>query len=132
MTMTDPIADFLTRIRNANMVYHDKVDVPGSKLKRALAEILKDEGYIRDLQWINDDKQGVLRVYLKYGPDRERVISGLRRVSRPGLRIYVKKDEIPRVLGGLGIAVLSTSRGLMSDRQARSEGVGGEVLCYVW
>ncbi|MEX2355763.1 MAG: 30S ribosomal protein S8 [Thermaerobacterales bacterium] len=132
MTMSDPIADFLTRIRNANMVYHDKVDVPGSKMKRALAAVLKDEGFVQDSQWIDDGVQGVIRVYLKYGPERERVISGLKRISRPGLRVYAKKEEIPKVLGGLGIAVLSTSQGVMSDRQARKEGVGGEVLCYVW
>lgn len=132
MTMTDPIADFLTRIRNANIAYHDKVDIPGSRMKRALAQILKEEGFIHDFQWIDDDKQGMLRLYLKYGPGKKRVITGLRRVSRPGLRVYAKKDEIPRVLGGLGISILSTSRGLMSDRQARKEGIGGEVVCYVW
>ncbi|HLS88360.1 MAG TPA: 30S ribosomal protein S8 [Sphingobacteriaceae bacterium] len=132
MTMTDPIADFLTRIRNANTAYHEKVDIPGSRMKRALAQILKEEGFIHDFQWIDDDKQGMLRLYLKYGPGKQRVITGLRRVSRPGLRVYAKKDEIPRVLGGLGIAILSTSRGLMSDRQARKEGIGGEVVCYVW
>lgn len=132
MTMTDPIADFLTRIRNANTAYHDKVDIPGSRMKRTLAQILKDEGYIQDFQWIQDDKQGMLRLFLKYGPHKERVITGLRRISRPGLRLYAKKEDIPRVLGGLGISVLSTSQGLMSDRQARKEGVGGEVVCYVW
>ncbi len=130
--MTDPIADMLTRIRNANMIYRDRVDVPGSKLKREIARILKEEGYIRDYQWINDKKQGILRLYLKYGPNRERVITGLRRISRPGLRVYARHDELPRVLGGLGIAILSTSRGVMTDRQARRLGIGGEVLCYVW
>lgn len=132
MAMTDPIADMLTRIRNANVVYHEKVDIPASKMKRALAEIMKNEGYIRDFQVISDDKQGVLRVYLKYGSERERVITGLRRISKPGLRIYAKKDELPRVLGGLGVAVVSTTSGLMSDRQARKSGLGGEVICYIW
>ena len=132
MAMSDPVADMLTRIRNANVVYHEKVDIPSSKMKRALAEIMKNEGYIRDYQVINDDKQGVLRVYLKYGPSRQRVISGLRRISKPGLRIYVRKDDLPRVLGGLGVAVVSTTSGLMSDRQARAAGLGGEVICYIW
>ena len=130
--MSDPIADMLTRIRNANIVYHEKVDIPSSKMKRALAEILKSEGYIRDYQVINDDKQGVLRVYLKYGPAKARVITGLRRISKPGLRIYAGKNELPRVLGGLGVAVVSTTSGLMSDRQARAKGLGGEVICYIW
>ena len=132
MAMTDPIADMLTRIRNANVVYHEKVDIPASKVKRALAEIMKNEGYIRDFQVINDDKQGVLRVFLKYGPQRVRVITGLRRISKPGLRVYVKKDDLPRVLGGLGVAVVSTTSGLMSDKQARAAGLGGEVICYIW
>lgn len=132
MSMTDPIADMLTRIRNANTVYRDKVDVPGSKAKRAIAELLKQEGFIQDYKWIDDGKQGVIRLYLKYGQNKERVITGLRRISKPGLRVYVGKDEIPRVLGGLGIALLSTSKGIMTDKQARKEGVGGEVLCYIW
>lgn len=130
--MTDPIADMLTRIRNASMAHHDTVDVPGSKVKRAVAEILKNEGFIQDYQWLNQGPQGTLRIHLKYGPNRERVVSGLKRISRPGLRIYARKHEIPRVLGGYGVAILSTSRGVMTDRQARREGVGGEVLCYVW
>lgn len=130
--MTDPIADMLTRIRNANTVYRDKVDVPGSKIKRAIAEILKNEGYIHDYKWTDDDKQGMLRLYLRYGDKKQRVITGLKRISKPGLRVYVGKDEIPRVLGGLGIAILSTPKGVLSDRQARAEGVGGEVICYVW
>lgn len=130
--MTDPIADMLTRIRNANIRYRDKVDVPGSKLKLEIARILKEEGYIRDYQWINDKKQGVLRLYLKYGPNKERVITGLKRISRPGLRVYARHDQLPRVLGGLGIAILSTSKGVMTDREARRLGIGGEVLCYVW
>jgi len=130
--MSDPIADFLTRIRNAGMVYHDKVEVPASRVKKDLAELLKAEGFIKDVEYIADDKQGVLRLYLKYGAERERVITGLKRISRPGLRVYAKKDEIPKVLGGLGIAVISTSKGIMTDKQARKEGLGGEVLCYIW
>ena len=132
MSMSDPIADFLTRIRNAGMVYHDKVEVPSSRIKKELAELLKAEGYIKDVEYIADDKQGVIRMYLKYGPNRERVITGLKRISRPGLRIYAKKDEIPKVLGGLGIAVISTSKGIMTDRKARKEGLGGEVISYIW
>ncbi|NLY54623.1 MAG: 30S ribosomal protein S8 [Firmicutes bacterium] len=132
MVMTDPIADFLTRIRNANIAYHETLDVPASKMKTSLAEILKAEGYIRDYEYIADNKQGILRLQLKYGPNKERVITGLKRISRPGLRVYVRKDEIPRVLGGLGVAVISTSQGLMTDKQARQAGVGGEVVCYIW
>lgn len=130
--MTDPIADFLTRIRNANMAYHEKVEVPASRVKRAIAEIMKNEGFIKDYEYIEDGKQGILRIYLKYGPNKERVITGLKRISRPGLRIYARKDQLPRVLGGLGIAVISTSKGIMTDKQARREGVGGEVICYIW
>lgn len=132
MVMTDPIADFLTRIRNANTVYLEKVEIPASKTKLNLAKILKEEGYIHDVEYIEDGKQGFLRLYLKYGPDREKVITGLKRISRPGLRVYAQKDEVPRVLGGLGIAVISTSKGLMTDKDARKQGVGGEVMCYVW
>ena len=132
MAMSDPIADFLTRIRNAGMVYHDKVEVPASRVKKDIAELLKAEGFVKDVEYIADDKQGVIRMYLKYGPNRERVITGLKRISRPGLRVYAKKDEMPKVLGGLGIAVISTSKGLMTDKQARKEGLGGEVLCYIW
>ncbi|MBR5429473.1 MAG: 30S ribosomal protein S8 [Firmicutes bacterium] len=131
MVVTDPIADFLTRIRNANMVFMDKVEIPASKTKLALANILKDEGFIKDVEYIEDGKQGVIRVYLKYA-DKQRVISGLKRISRPGLRVYAKKDELPKVLGGLGIAIVSTSSGLMTDKNARKQGLGGEVLCYVW
>jgi small subunit ribosomal protein S8 len=130
--MTDPIADMLTRIRNANTVRRHQVDVPGSRVKRAMAGILKDEGFIDSYQWVEDGKQGVLRLTLRYGPERERVITGLRRISRPGLRVYVGKDQVPKVLGGLGVAIISTSHGIMTDRRARSEGVGGEVLCWVW
>ena len=132
MVMTDPIADFLTRIRNANMVMHEKVEIPASKTKIALAEILKNEGFIKDYEQIEDGKQGVIRVYLKYGPNREKVISGLKRISKPGLKVYCKKDEIPKVLGGLGIAIISTSKGIMTDKEARKLGLGSEVICYVW
>lgn len=132
MVMTDPIADLLTRIRNANIVYHEKVEIPASRSKRAMVEIFKQEGYIRDFEYIEDGKQGIIRLYLKYGPNKARVITGLKRISKPGLRVYAKKDEIPRVLGGLGIAVISTSKGIMTDRQARKLGLGGEVICYVW
>ena len=132
MVMTDTVADMLTRIRNANTVYHEQVEVPGSKIKLAIAKILKEEGFVQDYDWVDDSKQGILKIKLKYGEGRQRVITGLKRISKPGLRVYVKKDEIPRVLGGLGIAILSTSQGVMSDRQARAAGLGGEVLCYVW
>ena len=131
MVTTDPIADFLTRIRNANMVSHPTVG-SGSKMKLAIAAILKDEGYIKDFEFIEDGRQGIIRVYLKYGPNREKVITGIKRISKPGLRVYVNKDNIPRVLGGFGTAVISTSRGLMTDKRARKEGVGGEVVCYIW
>ncbi len=130
--MTDPIADMLTRVRNANMVRHKTVEIPASNVKRAIAFIMKQEGFIKDFEFIKDQKQGRLRLHLKYGPNQERIISGLKRISKPGLRVYVKKDELPKVLGGLGIAVISTSQGLMSDRQARETGAGGEVLCYIW
>ncbi|GEK28039.1 30S ribosomal protein S8 [Furfurilactobacillus siliginis] len=132
MSMTDPIADFLTRIRNANMVRHDSVEVPASKIKRDIAEILKNEGFIRDVEYIEDDKQGIIRVFLKYGKDGERVISGLKRISKPGLRSYVKADSVPKVLNGLGIAIISTSEGVITDKDARQKDVGGEVLAYVW
>ncbi|RQD77441.1 MAG: 30S ribosomal protein S8 [Candidatus Syntrophonatronum acetioxidans] len=132
MTMTDPVADMLTRIRNANTVQHDQVEVPASKEKLALADILKKEGFIRDYEYRQDNKQGVIKLYLKYGSDKERVITGLKRISKPGLRVYVKKDELPKVLGGLGIAIVSTSQGLLTDKEARKQGVGGEVLCYIW
>ena len=132
MVMTDPIADFLTRIRNANMVKHESVEVPASKMKRDIAEILKNEGFIRDVEYIDDDKQGIIRVFLKYGKNNERVISGLRRISKPGLRSYVKADAVPKVLNGLGIAILSTSEGVMTDKDARAKKIGGEVIAYVW
>ncbi len=132
MVLTDPIADMLTRIRNASSVKHESVDIPGSKFKIEVAKILKDEGFIREYKFIEDDKQGYLRIYLKYSSQRERVISGIKRISKPGLRVYANKDEIPRVLGGLGIAILSTSQGVMTDKTARKNSVGGEVVCYVW
>lgn len=132
MVMTDPIADFLTRIRNANTVMHEKVEIPASKMKKTLAEILKNEGFVKDYEYIEDGKQGIIRIYLKYGPNGERVITGLKRISKPGLRVYCKKDEIPKVLGGLGIAIISTSKGIMTDKEARKAGLGGEVICYVW
>src|SRR5215208_4722797 len=132
MTMTDPIADFLTRLRNANSAYHDEVALPHSKIKANIAEILKSEGYISDFH-VEDARVGKkLVVQLKYGPSRERSIAGLRRVSKPGLRVYAKSTNLPRVLGGLGVAIISTSSGLRTDRQAAREGVGGEVLAYVW
>lgn len=132
MSMTDPIADFLTRIRNANMVRHDSVLVPASKIKMDIAEILKNEGYVRDVEYIEDDKQGVIRVFLKYGSDKERVITGLKRISKPGLRSYVKSDAVPKVLNGLGTAIISTSEGVITDKEARAKGIGGEVLAYIW
>jgi small subunit ribosomal protein S8 len=134
MTMTDPIADMLTRIRNANVVMHDQVRMPSSKQKEALATVLQKEGYIEGYSVADDPGRPgrILTVDMKYSPERERTISGLRRISKPGLRVYSKADEVPRVLGGLGVAVLSTSRGLMSDREARKAGIGGEILCFVW
>lgn len=132
MVMTDPIADMLTRIRNANSVKHESVDIPSSKLKVEIARILKDEGFIREYKVIEDGKQGILRIYLKYTPQKDQVIQGLKRISKPGLRVYANKDEVPRVLGGLGIAILSTSKGVITDKTARQKGVGGEVICYVW
>ena len=130
--MTDPIADMLTRIRNGNNAKHDTVDIPASNIKKELAGILLDEGFIKGYDVIDDGKQGIIRVDLKYGANSEKVLSGIKRISKPGLRVYVKSDEVPRVLGGLGIAVLSTSRGIMTDKIARKEGIGGEVICYVW
>ena len=132
MHITDPIADMLTRIRNANNAKHDTVDVPASNMKKAIAQILLDEGYIKNFQLIDDGTQGVIRVTLKYGAGKEKVISGLRRVSKPGLRVYAGADELPKVLRGLGIAVVSTSKGVMTDKAARKAHVGGEVLAFVW
>ena len=132
MTMTDPIADMLTRLRNANQAYHDRVSMPFSKIKANIAEILKEQGYITDYRTEDARVGKVLVVQLKYGPSRERSIAGLRRVSKPGLRVYAKSTNLPRVLGGLGVAIISTSQGLLTDRQANKNGVGGEVLAYVW
>ena len=132
MTMTDPVADMLTRIRNANVAYTEQLEMPASKLKAAIADILKQEGYIRDYLVEPTKPQATLKLALKYTRERERSLSGIRRVSKPGLRVYAKREEIPRVLGGLGIAIISTSSGLMTDREARKRGVGGEVLAYVW
>ena len=132
MAMTDPVADMLTRIRNANSVYHEKVEIPGSKIKTAIAEVLKQEGFIRDYTFAQDNKQGVLTVFLKYGADREKVITDIQRISRPGLRKYSRRKDLPRVLGGLGIAIISTSKGIMSDKGARKVGLGGEIIAYVW
>ena len=132
MTMTDPIADMLTRIRNANVVKHETVDVPASNMKKELARILLEEGFIRGYDVIEDGKQGIIRIQLKYGQTGERVISGLKRISKPGMRVYADKHEVPRVLHGLGISIISTSKGILTDKQARKENVGGEVICYVW
>ena len=132
MTMTDPIADMLTRIRNANMVLHEKLELPASNIKKEIAEILKREGFVRDVEYIEDDKQGIIRIFLKYGQNNERVITGLKRISKPGLRVYAKTEEVPKVLNGLGIALVSTSQGLVTDKEARAKKVGGEVLAYVW
>ncbi len=132
MSMTDPIADMLTRIRNANMVGHESVDVPASKLKKSIAEILVNEGYIAGFDVIEDTKQGIIRIQMKYGQNKEKVITGIKKISKPGLKVYAKKDEIPKVLGGLGIAIISTSKGVITDKEARKQNVGGEVLCFVW
>lgn len=132
MQITDPIADLLTRIRNANSAKHETVDVPASNTKKAIVEILNKEGFIKDYQVIEDGKQGVIRVTLKYGANNEKAISGLKRVSKPGLRIYAGADEMPKVLKGLGIAIVSTSKGIMTDKEARAEHIGGEVLAFVW
>jgi small subunit ribosomal protein S8 len=132
MTMTDPIADMLTRLRNANTAYHDSVSMPHSKIKAGIAEILKQEGYIADFAVDEAEVGKTLTLQLKFGPGRERSIAGVRRVSKPGLRVYAKSTSLPRVLGGLGVAIISTSSGLLTDRQASKKGVGGEVLAYVW
>ncbi len=132
MTMSDPIADMLTRIRNANMVRHEKVEIPASKIKKEIAEILKREGFIRDAEYIEDNKQGIIRIFLKYGANNERVITGLKRISKPGSACLREGSEVPKVLGGLGIAIISTSKGVMTDKEARQAKSGGEVICYVW
>jgi small subunit ribosomal protein S8 len=130
--MTDPIADMLTRIRNANTVGHATVEIPASKMKKSIAGILAAEGYIKGFDVIDDEKQGTIRIQMKYGTDKEKVISGIKKISKPGLKVYAKSSEVPKVLGGLGIAIISTSSGIISDREARKLGVGGEVICYVW
>lgn len=130
--MTDPIADMLTRIRNALVVKHETVDVPASTIKKAIAQILLSEGYIKGYELLENGVQKTIRIQLKYGPNKQRVIVGLKRISRPGLRVYARKDEMPKVLGGLGIAIVSTPKGVMTDKEARKHGVGGEVLAYVW
>ena len=133
MTMSDPIADMLTRIRNGNTAKHDTVDVPSSKMKKSIADILTAEGYIKGYEVIEDGVKATLRITLKYGKDKnEKVITGLKRISKPGLRVFAGKEELPRVLGGLGTAIISTSKGLMTDKQARNAGVGGEVIAYIW
>ena len=132
MSMTDPVADMLTRIRNANTAGHAEVDVPASKIKKNIAEILLKEGYIKGFEVVETEPQDVIKIEMKYGAGKQRVISGIKRISKPGLKVYAKKDEVPKVLGGLGIAIISTSSGLITDKQARELGVGGEVVCYVW
>lgn len=132
MVVTDTIADMLTRIRNANAMRYQEVSIPASNLKISLAKILKEEGFIEDYKLVSDDVQGTILVTLKYGQNKERVITGLKRISKPGLRVYAKASEVPKVLNGLGIAIISTSRGVMTDKAARKENLGGEVLCYIW
>ena len=132
MTMTDPIADMLTRIRNANNAGHKTVEMPASKEKKAIAEILLEEGYINKVDFIDDDKQGIIKITLKYGENKSKVIAGLKRISKPGLRVYAGNNEIPKVLNGLGVSIISTSKGVLTDKEARRAGVGGEVICYVW
>ncbi|MEC6749141.1 30S ribosomal protein S8 [Marinilactibacillus sp. GCM10026970] len=132
MVMTDPIADFLTRVRNANNARHTKVEIPASNIKKGMAQILKNEGFVKDIEFVEDDKQGIVRIFLKYGQNDERVITGLKRISKPGLRVYVKAEEMPKVLNGLGVALVSTSEGVVTDKTARSKNIGGEVLAYVW
>ena len=132
MSMTDPIADMLTRIRNANHVSHEKLEVPASKIKEEMARTLKKEGYIKHYKVVQDRKQGILKIYLRYGPKKEKIISGLKRISKSGRRVYVQKKDIPRPFGGLGIAILSTPLGILTDEECRKKNVGGEILCYVW
>jgi len=132
MTMTDPVADMLTRIRNANVAGHATVEIPASKLKKNIAEILLKEGYIKGFEVVKGEVQDTIKVQMKYASDKKKVITGIQRISKPGLKVYAKADEVPKVLGGLGIAILSTSNGLITDKEARKLGVGGEVICYVW
>lgn len=132
MTMTDPIADMLTRVRNASSVQHDTVDIPGSNIKKEISRILLEEGYIKGYDVIEDGKQGLIRMQLKYGKNGEKVITGIKKISKPGMRVYADRNNVPRVLNGIGISVISTSKGIVTDKQARELGVGGEVICYVW
>ena len=132
MVMTDPIADFLTRVRNANSARHESLEVPASKAKKEIANILKREGFVKNVEFVEDDKQGIICVFLKYGQDKERVITGLKRISKPGLRVYAKAGDVPKVLNGLGIAIVSTSEGVVKDKEARTKNIGGEILAYVW
>ena len=132
MVMTDPVADMLTRIRNANNAKHEYVEIPASNEKKAIAKILLEEGYIKRVEYSEDNKQGMIKIALKYGENKEKVISGIKKISKPGLRVYTKSEELPKVLNGLGIAIISTSKGVVTDKVARKVGVGGEVLCYVW
>lgn len=132
MNMTDPIADLLTRIRNANVVRHEVVEVPSSKMKKAIANIMLEEGYLKNIEEYQDGNVSMLRLSMKYGQNKERVITGLKRISKPGLRVYSNKEDIPKVLNGLGVAIISTSKGLVTDREARKSGLGGEVICYIW
>lgn len=132
MNMTDPIADMLTRIRNANIVRHESVELPASKIKKTIADLLVQEGYLSSVEEYMDGSVQMLKLGLKYGPGKERIISGLKRISKPGLRVYAHKDNVPTVLGGLGVALISTSKGIMTDKSAKTEGIGGEVICYVW
>lgn len=132
MPVTDPISDMLTRIRNANVAYHEQVDIPASKIKLEVAKLLKKEGFVKDYQVINTGIQGVIRIAMKYGNHREKIITGLKRISKPGLKVYVKKEDIPRLFGGLGVVIMSTPKGVMTGKQAKKLGLGGEVMCYVW
>lgn len=132
MQITDAIADMLTRVRNASSAKHESVDIPASNIKKDIARILLDEGYVRNVEYIEDDKQGLIRIALKYTGNKQNIITGIKRISKPGLRVYANRDELPKVLGGLGVAIISTSRGVMSDKKARIEGIGGEVLAFIW
>jgi len=132
MQITDAIADMLTRVRNASTAKHETVDIPASNIKKDIARILLDEGYVKNVEYIDDGKQGIIRLALKYTAGKQSVISGIKRISKPGLRVYASKDELPKVLGGLGVAVISTSKGVMTDKKARAEGIGGEVLAFIW
>lgn len=132
MVMTDPIADMLTRIRNANIARHESVELPSSRIKKTISEIMLREGYLGNVEEYVDGSVPMLKLQLKYGPNKERVISGLKKISKPGLRVYVEKDNVPKVLGGLGVAIISTSKGILTDKESRNEGIGGEVICYIW